>query len=167
MKIDLDDHKVSQAVDWIFDQEDGEFSKEEIKEQFEQWLQDSAENLLEDFEYFAFGPHRIIGSFDLKHRQLPRWFPLKANESEAVAKREEAPNGNLAKTMADLVTPRQVIAIRAIGNDRHIDVLKLCLEMMKCKPEELSRKAASIFIDYLKALDEKSGQTAMTQREVG
>jgi Rad52/22 family double-strand break repair protein len=61
------------------------------------------------------------------------------------------PRDPVAKTMADLVTPKQLVAIRAIANAHGINAETQCLELLKCRPEELSRKAASIFIDHLKS----------------
>lgn len=55
-----------------------------------------------------------------------------------------------AKTFADLVTPKQMVAIRAIANCQGVNAEAECLETFKCKPEELSRASASQFIDYLK-----------------
>ena len=60
------------------------------------------------------------------------------------------PRDPVAKTMADLVTPKQLVAIRAIANAQNVNAESECLEQLKCKPEELSRRAASAFIDYLK-----------------
>lgn len=57
----------------------------------------------------------------------------------------------VAKTMDQLVTPKQLIAIRAISNSLNINSEAECLEQLRCKPEELSRIAASAFIDHLKA----------------
>lgn len=60
-------------------------------------------------------------------------------------------NGNPeAESMADLVTPKQLVAIRAISNSRNINAESECLKQLRCRPEELSRRAASTFIDYLK-----------------
>ena len=73
------------------------------------------------------------------------------------------PREPMAKTMAELVTPRQLVAIRAISNSQKIDAEAECKELMQCKPEELSRKAASAFIDYLKAKDTESEEL----RQVG
>jgi hypothetical protein len=61
------------------------------------------------------------------------------------------PRDPVAKTMADLVTPKQLVAIRAIANAHGVNAEAQCLELLRCRPEELSRKAASIFIDYLKS----------------
>ncbi|HVF92175.1 MAG TPA: Rad52/Rad22 family DNA repair protein [Blastocatellia bacterium] len=60
------------------------------------------------------------------------------------------PSDPVAKTMADLVTPKQLVAIRAIANANRLNAEKECMEVVKCRPEELSRRAASAFIDYLK-----------------
>jgi hypothetical protein len=57
----------------------------------------------------------------------------------------------IAKTMADLVTPKQIVAIRAIANAAGLNAETVCLETCKCQVEELSRGAASAFIDSLKS----------------
>ena len=57
----------------------------------------------------------------------------------------------MAKSMKELITSRQLVAVRAIGNRRRINAEEICKLVRGCKPEELSRKAASGFIDYLKS----------------
>jgi hypothetical protein len=69
----------------------------------------------------------------------------------AALAQSQFPRDPVAKTMADLVTPKQLVAIRAIANAHGINAEAQCLEQLKCRPEELSRKAASTFIDYLKS----------------
>lgn len=69
------------------------------------------------------------------------------------------PSDPVAKTMADLVTPKQLVAIRAIANAQKINAEAVCLEVVKCRPEELSRRAASAFIDYLKNKTEDVAET--------
>lgn len=66
------------------------------------------------------------------------------------AAKADFPRDPVAKTMADLVTPKQLVAIRAISNSQGINAEAECLELLKCRPEELSRRAASAFIDHLK-----------------
>ena len=61
------------------------------------------------------------------------------------------PDDCRAKTMADLITPRQMVAIRAIGNSNRVDFETVCKEKTGLELIELSRKAASCLIDYLKA----------------
>src|SRR4051812_46945305 len=55
----------------------------------------------------------------------------------------------IATTMADLITPKQLVAVRAIANARRLNADSVCLELLKCTPEELRRRAASALIDYL------------------
>lgn len=61
------------------------------------------------------------------------------------------PRDPLAKTLADLVTPKQLIAIRAIAHDRGLEADEECLALYGCRIEELSRRAASVLIDHLKS----------------
>jgi hypothetical protein len=63
----------------------------------------------------------------------------------------------VAKTMADLVTPKQLVAIRAIANAQKVNAEAECQALLGCRPEELSRRAASAFIDHLKS---KNAETA-------
>lgn len=72
---------------------------------------------------------------------------------------EESP---IAETIADLVTPKQLVAIRAIANAVSIDPEKRSLERYGCKPEELTKRAASVFIDALKA--ERTGEDRPARR---
>jgi hypothetical protein len=62
----------------------------------------------------------------------------------------------LAKSVSELATPKQIVMIRAICRDLDIDVELELQETMKidCKVEELSRRAASVFIEHLKQLQE-------------
>jgi hypothetical protein len=55
----------------------------------------------------------------------------------------------LARSMADLVTPKQLGMIRALGRERNVDVDGVCRKMLRCRTDELSRIAASGFIEHL------------------
>ena len=57
----------------------------------------------------------------------------------------------VARTLTDLVTPKQLVAIRAIANASGVDAEKRSLELYNCRPEELTKRAASTLIDELKA----------------
>jgi len=61
------------------------------------------------------------------------------------------PEQAVARTIADLVTPKQLVAIRAIANATGTDAERRSMELYNCKPEELTKKAASALIDDLKA----------------
>ncbi|HEX5736243.1 MAG TPA: Rad52/Rad22 family DNA repair protein [Blastocatellia bacterium] len=90
---------------------------------------------------------------------------LYRKEEEAVPQRNgngatthsQFPSEPVAKTMADLVTPKQLVAIRAIANAQRINAEAECQALLGCRPEELSRRAASAFIDHLKS---KTDETA-------
>jgi hypothetical protein len=61
------------------------------------------------------------------------------------------PRDPLAKTLAELVTPKQLVAIRAIAHAQELQAEDECAALFGCKLEELSRRAASALIDHLKA----------------
>jgi hypothetical protein len=66
---------------------------------------------------------------------------------DASGARNEDP---VARTLTDLVTPKQLVAIRAIANASGLDAEKRSLDLYNCRPEELTKKAASALIDDLK-----------------
>ncbi len=70
---------------------------------------------------------------------------------ESEPSRPSFPREPIAKTMADLVTPKQLVAIRAIANVQGMNAESECMKVLQCRPEELSRRAASAFIDHLKS----------------
>jgi hypothetical protein len=79
-------------------------------------------------------------------------------EKEGAATPAAFPRDPLAKSMADLVTPKQLGMIRALAREAGVDVEEECQSVLRCKTEELSKRAASSFIDHLKG----SGQEAAT-----
>jgi len=73
-------------------------------------------------------------------------------EKEGAAPQSEFPRDPLAKSMADLVTPKQLGMIRALAREASVDVEEECQSVLRCKTDELSKRAASSFIDHLKNL---------------
>ena len=65
------------------------------------------------------------------------------------------PRDPFAKTIADLVTPKQIGMIRALAREAGIDADEECLAVLGCRVEELSKRAASSLIDHLKRLQMK------------
>ena len=59
------------------------------------------------------------------------------------------PADPIAASLADLVTAKQLGMIRAIGRESGIDTEAECNLLLKCSVAELSKKAASSFIDHL------------------
>ncbi len=64
----------------------------------------------------------------------------------------EFPRDPLAKSMADLVTPKQLGMIRALAREAGVDPDEESQSVMRVRTEELSKRAASTFIDHLKGL---------------
>ncbi|HEX8635431.1 MAG TPA: Rad52/Rad22 family DNA repair protein [Pyrinomonadaceae bacterium] len=82
---------------------------------------------------------------------------LYQRESEVIeqtgsAPQHEFPRDPLAKSMGDLVTPKQLGMIRALAREANVEVEEECQAVLRCRTEELSKKAASSFIDHLKNL---------------
>lgn len=89
-----------------------------------------------------------------QHENQPT--PAPAATPQGNTTRPAAPTNPLAKSVSELATPKQIVMIRAICRDLDIDVDLELSETLKldCKVEELSRRAASSFIDHLKQIQE-------------
>ncbi len=72
------------------------------------------------------------------------------------------PSDPLAKSMSDLVTPKQLGMIRALAREAGMDADDECQSVLRCRTEELSKKAASSFIDHLKTA-QSSNATEVNQ----
>ncbi|HEX8175954.1 MAG TPA: Rad52/Rad22 family DNA repair protein [Pyrinomonadaceae bacterium] len=75
----------------------------------------------------------------------------------AAAQPGAMPRDPLAKSMADLVTPKQLGMIRALAREAGVDPEEECQSVLRCKTDELSKRAASSFIDHLKGLQQEAG----------
>jgi hypothetical protein len=64
----------------------------------------------------------------------------------------EFPADPVAQRLSDLVTTKQLGMIRAIAREKLVDADNECFAVMKCKAGELTRRAASAFIDHLQDL---------------
>lgn len=88
---------------------------------------------------------------------------LYQRESEVIERQGGAaqpgtmPRDPLAKSMADLVTPKQLGMIRALAREAGVDPEEECQSVLRCKTDELSKRAASSFIDHLKGLQQEAG----------
>jgi hypothetical protein len=88
---------------------------------------------------------------------------LYQRESEVIERQGAAsqpgqmPRDPLAKSMADLVTPKQLGMIRALAREAGVDAEEECQSVLRCKTDELSKRAASSFIDHLKGLQQEAG----------
>lgn len=64
------------------------------------------------------------------------------------------------KTLGDLITPKQLWMIRNLGREIGCDVEAECQGLMNASLEEISKRAASSFIDHLKRLGEEGATGA-------
>jgi hypothetical protein len=82
-------------------------------------------------------------------------------EKQGAVQQGQFPRDPLAKSMADLVTPKQLGMIRALAREAGVDVEEECQNVLRCKTDELSKRAASSFIDHLKGIANESGADTM------
>jgi hypothetical protein len=62
------------------------------------------------------------------------------------------PSNPVARNLNDLITAKQLGMIRAIAREAGVDHDEECETVMNCKTDELSKKAASAFIQHLQEL---------------
>jgi hypothetical protein len=86
---------------------------------------------------------RLVGLLLAKQRQQQR-------DAEAQPAPPSRPDP-VARSLSELLTPKQVVAIRAIANAAGRDAEKVCEAMFGCRPEALTKTAASALLDALKA----------------
>jgi hypothetical protein len=72
----------------------------------------------------------------------------------------EQSNPHEAQTMAELVTPKQLVAIRSAANFRAINAEAESRRMFGCAPESLNRKSASRLITYLNSQPRRYARAA-------
>lgn len=65
------------------------------------------------------------------------------------------PSDPVAKTLADMITTKQLGMIRAVSREAGVDADEECSAVMNCQVTELSRRAASSLIDHLRELQDK------------
>ncbi len=74
---------------------------------------------------------------------------LYKRETDGIIGQTEKSFDPIARTIADIVTTKQLGMIRAIAREKSLDADAVCKGLMKCRVSELSRKAASSLIDSL------------------
>lgn len=76
-------------------------------------------------------------------------------------------SGNpIARSLSDLVTAKQLGMIRAISREIGVEANEECNTVMNCTTDELSKKAASAFIQHLQDM-QKEQQTEIPMRRAG
>ena len=83
-------------------------------------------------------------------------------EGTVQTQEEGFPKNPVAKSLSDLVTAKQLGMIRAIAREIGIDADEEANNVMNCRTDELSKKAASSFIQHLQDMQRGQEQTAAT-----
>ncbi|MCW5958593.1 MAG: hypothetical protein KIS76_00415 [Pyrinomonadaceae bacterium] len=76
---------------------------------------------------------------------------FEAREISVNDKFSDFPKNPLAATFSDMVTSSQLKMIRTISSEAGVEPETECMRILSCAPGELSRKAASKFIEYLQS----------------
>jgi hypothetical protein len=85
-------------------------------------------------------------------RQLSQTQPPQQRQApqESQFPEPEFPTNPVATSLMDLVTAKQLGMIRALARENALDPEDECTRHLSCKTDELSKKAASYFIHYLR-----------------
>ena len=83
------------------------------------------------------------------------------NVEKPQAETDGFPANPLARSLSDLVTARQLGMIRAIARELGLDADRECNAVMRCKTDELSKRAASALIVHLQDIQKNQGTAAV------
>lgn len=72
----------------------------------------------------------------------------------------------IAKSLGDMVTAKQLGMIRAISREADLNADEECMQLLNCRVDELSKRAASYLIDHLQTFHRNAG-TAVPMRRAG
>lgn len=67
------------------------------------------------------------------------------------------PEKPVAEDLASMISTKQLGLVRAVAREAGVDADEVCSSVLKCKISELSRKAASWFIDFLRSPEFQAG----------
>lgn len=74
------------------------------------------------------------------------------NPAPTYASERAAMEDPVARSLGDMVTAKQLGMIRAISREANIDAESECSSLLRCRIDELSKRAASELIDHLQAM---------------
>lgn len=89
---------------------------------------------------------------DIREEQSTAPEDFRVEEPDVFTRRPDPPQPEIAATFGDMVTAKQLGLIRAIARELGIDAEAECESFYSCKTADLSKRAASGFIDHLNAL---------------
>jgi len=77
---------------------------------------------------------------------------------------EAAAADPIARTLGDMITGKQLGMIRAVARELSVDAESECKTLLGCRVDELSKRAASQFIEHLQGLRRNAGAAAPMRR---
>lgn len=97
---------------------------------------------------------------------------LYKKEFDAIEREGNPPDNNgggfptepVAAGLGDLVTAKQLGMIRAIAREAGVDPEEECTQLLNCSTSELSKRAASSFIDHLLKIQKQAGTASPPMR---
>lgn len=106
---------------------------------------------------------RAAVKFGIARDLYKREFETAVEENAAPAENDENgfPANPMARSLSDLVTARQLGMIRAIAREIGLDADKECNAIMRCKIDELSKRAASAMIGHLQDIQKAEVKPAV------
>jgi hypothetical protein len=109
-----------------------------------------------DYNYFIAEMNAAIANMERIKRELEQSQaeeiarpPQSHTQTHPPAPEPSQIHDPLAKSMADLVTPKQLGMIRALAREAALEPDEECQRVFRCNTEELSKRAASSFIEHL------------------
>lgn len=89
---------------------------------------------------------------------------IDVENSKSESNVSDFPTEPVAAALSDLVTAKQLGMIRAISREADIDAEEECGQLLNCSTTELSKRAASSFIDHLLKIQKQSSSPATPLR---
>jgi hypothetical protein len=105
---------------------------------------------------------RAAVKFGIARDLYKREFEAAAERATITAQSDENgfPANPIARNLSDLVTARQLGMIRALARAIGVDPDRECNAVMRCKTDELSKRAASALIGHLQDMQKTHGAPA-------
>jgi hypothetical protein len=105
---------------------------------------------------------RAAVKFGIARDLYKREFDAAAEFTSPAAQTEPEgfPANPIARSLSDLITARQLGMVRAISREMGIDADQECNAVMRCKTDELSKRAASALIQHLQDIQKTEGKPA-------
>ncbi|MGD9564361.1 MAG: Rad52/Rad22 family DNA repair protein [Pyrinomonadaceae bacterium] len=112
---------------------------------------------------------RAAVKFGIARELYKKAFAAVENEWNGTAGAEVPafPAEPVAASLTDLVTAKQLAMIRAISREADVDAEEECKQLLNCGTSELSKKAASSFIDHLLRIQKYANAAPPPLRRAG